>query len=857
METVPRKLGRILASFMIVTLFATSAYFSTRQSLPIAMEYEDEHEALDNDWFMLQRTYPLDDLDLTLYAKAKRDIQQKAGEQTLARSVAWQSVGPANIGGRITSLALDPTNSSIIYAGAAAGGVWKSSNNGTTWKNIFNESSSIGSLQLDPTNPMILYVGSGEANPAGVAVYPGNGIWRSTDGGQTWTNLGLGGTGHIGKLGIHPAAPSRIFAAALGRYRSRTQERGIYRSTDNGSSWQRVLFLNDTTGACDVLIDPVNPQRVYAAMWNRYRPLTYSVIAGRNSGLWLSTNAGDTWTQVTNGFPANDPTLGRIGLAVSASQPSMVYALAAEGTGARGVYKSTDSGFTWTLLASSSAFNSEFQVWFNNIIAVDPTNPDVLWCGMTPMYSSINGGATWANVTSSLHVDQHAIEFDRNNSSRIVVGNDGGVFISTNAGLSWIKSYNLPVSQFYAGTIDFTNPQRYYGGMQDNGTARTLTGSPDDWQEIFGGDGFYVLVDPTNPNRIYAEFQNGGLAYSADGGATFNNGRSGISATDRKNWSTPFVMDPNSTLTLYTGTHRAYKTTNGMQGWTVISGDLTRGQNGRIGTITTIDVARSDPRVIYVGTDDGKVSVTTDGGTSWNDVTGTLPMRWVTRVAIDPDSANVAYVTHSGYLEDQFASHIHKTYDFGQMWISIGNGLPDMPLNDVIVDPDARPYLYIATDVGVMYSSNQGTTWQVLGTGFPEVPVHDLTLHSPTRKLLAFTHGRSVYSIDLSTLTSIRIVAHSVPHDFILHQNYPNPFNPSTTIRFDVPHTSHVDLSVFDVAGREVASLINEALKPGSYEVSWNVDTFAPNSPGLGSGVYFCRLKAGSMALTRKMVFIK
>jgi photosystem II stability/assembly factor-like uncharacterized protein len=840
----------VCVSFFITVGLPGRDIFARHDFFERGMEAENESDAIDNDWFMLQRVYPHDDVDPVLYERARQSLRVHALNKAASVIPKWKSIGPSNVGGRITSLALHPTNPKILYAGAAAGGVWKSTDGGSRWANVFNGSASIGSLILSPANPEIVYVGTGEGNPGGVAIYPGNGIWRSTNGGQSWTNLGLTNAGQIGKLAIHPDSPNRVFAAVLGRYRSRTQDRGIYRSVDSGATWQRVLFLNDTTGACEVVIDPADQNRIYAAMWNRYRPLTYSIIGGIKSGVWISTDGGDQWAQATNGFPFNDANLGRVSLAIAPSQPSTVYALASDGTGVRGVYKTTDSGNSWAQVMTGTPFSSESQVWYNNFIAVHPTDPNTLFAGMTEMYKSTDGGATWSDVSSTMHVDHHAIVFTPNSPTDIVVGNDGGVFLSTNTGSSWNKSFHLPITQFYAGTIDFSNPQRYLGGTQDNGTPRTMTGSDSNWTSIYGGDGFYVLVDPKNPNRIYAESQYGGLGYSTDGGANFLDGTSGITSTDRKNWCTPIAMDQNSTLTLYTGTHRLYKSTNGMQSWTAISDDLTRGANGRIGTITTIDVARTDPKVVYAGTDDGKVSVTTDGGISWMDVTGTLPVRWVTRVTIDPDSANVAYVTQSGFLEDLFSSHLNKTTDFGKTWTSVGEDLPNIPLNDVIIDPVYRGYLYIATDVGVMVSINSGKNWNVLGTELPEVPVQDLALHSPTRKLAAFTHGRSVYAFDLTTLTSVNVLRNSAVTGFELEQNYPNPFNPTTVISYQLPVISKVTLKIYDALGREVATLVNEEMKLGRNTVQWDGSRFA-------SGIYFYSLQAGNFVETKKMLLIK
>ncbi len=843
--------SREVMQSVFILLIGAFVFIVTAVPNPKTYTPSQEAEALDNDWFMLQRVYPHDDISPALYESARAQFRAMARDNPAIVLPTWTSVGPSNVGGRVTSIALDPTNSSVIYMGAASGGGWKSTDNGGTWTNMFSQSFTIGSITLDPTNSQVVYVGTGEANPGGVAIYPGNGLWRSTDAGQTWTNLGLTATGQIGRIAIHPSAPSRIFAAALGRYRSRTQERGVYRSTDSGTSWQRILFVDDTTGACDVMIDPSNPNRVLAGMWTRYRPLTYSVISSAVSGLFLSTDAGDTWSQVTNGFPNNNPSIGRMCLAVAPSQPNIMFAIVSNGTGVMGVYRSTTSGDSWATV-STSTFNNEGQSWYNLIIDIHPANPDFLLLGLTRFYQSTNGGSTWTSI-NGMHVDHHAIAFDAGNPARVVVGNDGGVFTSTTTGSSWTKSLNLPISQFYAGTVDFQNPQRILGGLQDNGTPRTLTGSTNDWQSIYGGDGFYALVDPTNSNRVYAESQNGGLGYSVNGGTSFSNGTSGISSTDRKNWCTPIALDFNSPLTLYTGTQRMYRTTNGMQSWTAISDDLTRGANGRIGTITTIDVANSDSNVVYVGTDDGKVSVTTDRGTTWNDVTGSLPVHWVTRVTVDPDSANVAYVTLSGYLEDLSDAHIYKTTNYGQSWINIGGNLPNIPLNDVIVDPVYRPNLYVATDAGVVYSTNMGATWIVLGTGMPEAPVHDLTLHSPTRRLFAFSHGRSSWAVDLTGLTSVRLTSGTVAQGFTLEQNFPNPFNPTTVIKFVVPEAqsgTKTTLQIFDVRGSQVATLIEGVLKGGTYETTFDARRLA-------SGVYLYTLSAGGSSQTRRMLLLK
>jgi hypothetical protein len=423
----------------------------------------------------------------------------------------------------------------------------------------------------------------------------------------------------------------------------------------------------------------------------------------------------------------------------------------------------------------------------------------------------------------------------------------------------------MPITQFYTCEVDYQFPNRYYGGTQDNGTNRTLTGTPNSWQQIYGGDGFYVLVDPSNNNFVYAEYQYGGFARSTNGGNSFTYGLNGVSGSDRFNWSTPFIIDPTNPANLYLGTHRIYRTTNRAVSWTPISPDLTNGPpSGNLvyGTITTIASAHSDSNVVYVGTDDGNVWVTLDGGASWTRISDLLPVRWVTRVAVDPYDAMTAYVTLSGYRYDEYLPHVFRTTDAGSSWQSISSNLPDAPVNDIIVDPDFAGRLFVATDVGVFITDNLGNSWGYLGENLSNFPITDLVLHNPTRTLIAATFGRSMYSIDLTTITNTKYEIASV-NDFVLYQNYPNPFNPVTKIKFTIqtpPISSplvkgrtkegFVTLKIYDILGREVTTLVNEEKPAGTYEVEFNASDFS-------SGIYFYQLKAGKYSETRKMTLLK
>ncbi|MBS4029218.1 MAG: VCBS repeat-containing protein, partial [Ignavibacteriales bacterium] len=715
-------------------------------------------ENLDNDWFMAQRSYPNNDIPRGALQQMRVEMNEQFANSTnkTGNTNMWQLAGPSNIGGRINSVLIHPTNQNILYGAAASGGVWRSTDFGETWDIIFNESFSIGTLAFEPGNPNIIYVGTGEANPSSVDTYPGNGIWRSTDEGATWTNLGLAETGHIGKIVVNPSNTNTIYVAALGLYRTKTQDKGVFKSTNRGSSWNRILFVNDSTGATDILLDPIDANRILVATWTYSRQLRYVYRGGTGSGLYLSTNAGAGWSQITNGFPNNDANLGRIALAVAPSNSSIVYANVAGGSAASqwsGVYKSTDRGSSWTKTFDGIS-TGESQVWYNNIIAVNPRNADSVWAGGTNFYLSTDGGYTftYATINGDYHVDHHALEFAPWNTDVMVLGNDGGIYISPNSGTDWTKSYNLPITQFYAGTISPHNASQLLGGAQDNNTIRTYSSGHDSWFPIFGGDGFNCLIDPNDSNYVYVEYQNGGLVYSTDGGASFNYGRTGIITSEPVNWQAPIAMDMQHPKTLYTGTNSLYRTKNNMQSWTKISSDLTYTQPSFFSTISTIDVAQTDSNVIYVGTGDGRVWVTTNGGTNWNDIASSLPLRWVSRVTVDPTNANIAYVTLSGFREYDFEGHIYRTTNYGTIWTNIGATLPDVPLNDVIVDPMNTSQLFIASDISVLYTTNLGERWLQLGNNLPAVPVHDLSLHSTSRTLAAFTHGRSVWTVDVTNL---------------------------------------------------------------------------------------------------------
>jgi len=801
-----------------------------------------------DDWFERQRAYPFDEIPIEEYLKAQSYVRTMTRGEHFG-DTPWELAGPTNIEGRITTVAIHPTDPSTVYAGCANGGVWKSTDFCQSWVSVFDDqnTSSIGALAIDPLNPDVIYCGTGESNSLR-SYYPGTGMYKSTDGGLSWFSIGLDSSFAIGRIVINPLNSQELYVAAIGALRRKTPDRGLYKSTDGGENWSLPLFHSDSVGAIDVVLNPSNPFRVFAAMWERFRREDNIKYGGPMTALYLSTDGGTTWSVVGGGFPSNQSTLGRISLDIAASDAQVIYALTAYANGtSRGLYKSTDGGTTWTWINPSVGGSSTYA-WFNRICRVDPENSEIVYCGGLGMSRSLNGGVSFSDVAYS-HVDQHAAAFAPSNSAFIVIGNDGGIDYSNNGGASWGYSNSLPVTQFYAGEVDYNNAAVILGGTQDNGTLRTTSGGLDDWVDIYGGDGFYCLVDYTNPLRMYASSQYGGLGRSTDGGFTFLGGTNGLDLT-YTNWMTPYVMDKNDPLTLYCGTYRIHRSTNGMQSWTPISPDLAKGHVQLLGTITTVDVARTDPNVIYCGTDDANVWVTKNGGAEWTLINNGLPDRWVTRVAVHPDSASICYITLSGYKVDLQGAHIFRTTNYGTTWQSIAGNLPDAPINDVVIDPENSSTLYIGTDVGVMYTTNIGGSWNFLGDGFPtSVPCHDLTLHNPTRTLLVWTHGRSAFRIALPPPLSVAANG-ATPSGFRLFQNYPNPFNPKTAISCQLTAVSRANLTIYDLLGREVVTLLNDELHPGRYTVEWD-------ARGVSGGTYFYQLRAGGFVETKRMVLVK
>lgn len=843
---------------------------------------EEEHESakpIDGhltpaDWFWQQRAFPAAGVPEGVLASAleraqfDRAVEASKPQTMTAAALTWQDAGPFNIGGRVTALAVAP-GGATVYLGAANGGVFKSTNSGVNWTPVFDSWAvySIGALAMKPGDPNTVYVGTGEAN-ASVDSYDGAGVFRTTNGGATWQSLGLEATRRIGRIAIDPANSNRIFVAAMGAQFSATPDRGLYLSEDAGATWNRVLAVNDSTGVCDVVINPAHSDTVFAASWERIRKANYRRAYGPGCGIWRSIDSGHTWSRLQNGLPAPSDSIGRIGLCIPAARPSWVYAQIIGGANlsyaGRGLYRTQNGGATWTRRDIGSTYTSAFSTfgWYFGDCAADPVDPNKVYILGLDIRRSTNGGQSFTSVRGSAHVDEHALWIDPANTSRLYLGSDGGFFSSLTGGAPWTKSVDLPITQFYAGAVDPSNPARLMGGTQDNNTILT-PGAANAWSAILGGDGFYCLFDPLDPQTLFAEYQNAsggaGLLKSVTGGLSFF-APAGFSSLDRYNWSTPAVMSPQDHNVLLVGSQRVYKSTDNGDTYTPVSGDLTTNPISLLvyGTITTLDISAVNPNLYYAGTDDGRVWRSTSAGSDWVPVWAGLPVRWVTRVTADPVDANVVYVTLSGFSIDEHVPRVYRSANRGDTWSPIDANLPDAPANDIVVDPAGNYTLFLGTDVGVYASRNRGQSWFPLGTGMPVQTIFDLTLHAPSRTLVAATHGRGQWKLDVSGLPTDTggDPDANAAGGVRLGLPSPNPSRGRAALGLEVPAGARqARVAVYDARGRHVQTLFDGGIAPGTRRLEW--DGRDRGGRRAAAGIYFVRAQVDGTERIQRLIRVE
>lgn len=799
-----------------------------------------KREKLPKDILFMQRAFPLDHIKPGAYEDAKIWRNQKLSNKN--SNVSWEFSGPVNIGGRITDIEVAHQDQNTYYVGAASGGIFKTTDAGNSWIPIFDDQPflSIGDIELSQNNPDLVWVGTGEPNAGGGSLaYDGDGVYKSNDGGLSWENKGLIEVGSVGKVKMDPNNDNRIYVAAMGPLFRKDTNRGVYRTTNGGEDWEQVLFVSDSTGVIDMAVHPTNGDILYATSWERIRRPNARQYGGETSRIYRTTNGGDTWTILTNGLPSAPSQKGRISIDISKSNPNVLYAMYADAIGnVQGVYKTMNGGDSWIAVNSNQLINVGFHWWFEGIF-VDPADEDIIYYLGLNVQKSTNGGISWFNSFPNVHVDQHALAFNPTIPGQVLLGNDGGFYKSSNDGVSSAKDLTLPITQFYRFHVDFQNPDKIYGGSQDNSTMRTTTGELNNWVIITGGDGFQPLVDPTNTNVIYALSQYGNLIKSVNNGASFSGATSGISGADRKNWDTPIAFDPINPQILYYGANRLYKSVNAAVSWTAISPDLSNGPHpGNLiyGTIISISVSPLDSQKIVVGTDDGNVWITQNGGTIWTKVSNDLPNRWVTKVLTDREDINSFYVTFSGYRYGEDNGHVYKTSDNGATWANISGGLPDVPVNSLAKDVYGN--LFLATDIGVLASGDDGENWDILGDNLPSVVVTDIHLHEPTETLYAATYGRSSYKMDISG-NILSVLSQNQEFEVSL---FPNPTKEFLTINLD-KRFKKIEIFLYDNMGRLV--------KTEYFNTSQNIIL---DLSDLSKATYLVKIVADHNEITKKVV---
>ena len=716
------------------------------------------------------------------------------GFNSAVAGLKFREIGPATMGGRIDDIEVVPGDPRTIYVATPAAGILKSTNGGTSWTVIFDKESvpGVGDIAISPSSPDIIWAGSGEANNRQSSSW-GNGIYKSYDAGKTWKNMGLAGTMHIARIVVHPTNPDIVWVAAEGNLWAPSAERGVYKTSDGGKTWQQVLKINDDTGASDIAVDNQSPNILYAATYQRRRTVWGFNGSGPGSGLYKSVDGGETWTKIMKGMPydtENAPNpkpenleeTGRNAISIYPKDTNIVYALIEHANG--GVYRSNDKGETWTRVAD---INSDPRPMYFSQIRVDPNNDQRLWVGGVTMQYSEDGGKTWSgNYARAPHADTHAIWIDPSDSNHLMIGNDGGINITYDRGKTWDYANTVPIGQFYELGVDNGMPYKICGGLQDNNAwcGPSMSYNPrgitnDDWYTIGGGDGFYAQPDPQDTSIVYTESQDGNLIRRnvVTGESKQIRPREDF---DEKNfrfqWNSPVMISAFDHNTIYYGGNFLFKSTNRGDSWTKVGNvDLTTGADrnkleimGKVPdkntrsrhdgvenwpAITTIGESPLDRNVLWVGTDDGNLQVTRDGQT-WKNVVEKVPGlpkgTYVTRVVPSRTGAGTAFATFDGHRGGDFKVYVYETTDYGETWKSISSNLKteDGTVHVIREHPRNPNLLFLGTEFGLFISTDRGGHWTRFRQNLPTVPVDDILIHPRDNDLILGTHGRSIWIMD-------------------------------------------------------------------------------------------------------------
>ncbi len=812
-------------------------------------------------------------------------------EMAALRRLTFRNIGPANQAGRVSVIVGVPDDPDTFYVAGANGGVFKTINGGTTWKGLFDDQAvlSIGAIEIAPSNPNVLYVGTGEENPRNNASF-GNGVYRSDDGGATWRHVGLADSDRIARIRIDSRDPDVAYACAMGHEWGPNDERGVYKTTDGGRNWKRVLFVDQQTACSDIDVDPGNSNVIYAGMWTYRRYAWYLDSGGKQTALYKSVDGGATWKKLTTGLPAM---LDRIGVSVSRSEPSIVYMVSETPEYQGELWRSEDAGASWRVVNKDPNIN--FRPFYYADIRVDPNDPNRIYALSGSLYLSEDAGKTFKRIGDDVHGDHQALWIDPTSSKRVLSGSDGGFQVSYDGGKTFNVLNNLAFTQFYHINYDMQDPYMVCGGLQDNGTWCGPSNSlltegirKNDWFTVGGGDGFFAVPDMKEPWRVYTDLQGGVISVmdtrsgAAKAISPYPNriGSVGDAMENHKyryNWNSPIVLSPQDGQTVYFGGDVLFKTANHGQSWTAISPDLTtndkskqKSSGGPIVTdntaaefhctIITIAPSPLDANVIWVGTDDGNVQVTRDGGKTWTNtiknVPGLAPNAWIPTIEASHYDAGTAYIAADHHQDDDYTAYFFRTTDYGKSWTRLSVGEPKVTGWPHVIreDPKVRSLLYAGTELGLWVSFDTGATWTSLRQNMPPAPVRDIQVQPRENDLLVATHGRGLYVMD--DITPLQHVAEALKTDADLFDirpatrwslwnkdgnlgqgvwKAPNP--PEGAIidyYLKADQKDPVVVTITDKTGKPVRTLRNGGKSAGLNRLTWDLRYDGPHQVGGG-----------------------
>lgn len=806
------------------------------------------------------------------------------------QGIVPRALGPTSMGGRVSNLAVYEKEPRIFYVATASGGLWKTTSAGIKFEPVFQYESSValGAVAIDQDNPDIVWIGTGEENSRNSTSW-GDGVYRSTDGGKTWTHMGFKSSHHIANIMLHPTNKNIVYVGVLGKLWGPSDDRGVYKTTDGGKTWNKVFSMpNQNTGVIEMIMDPRKPDTLMAAIWEKKRLPYYFESGGIGSGLYKTTDGGKNWRKITKGLP--DSKMGRIGLSQFAKNPDVIVA-SIESEKDRGVYKSTDNGESWTFLN-----NLNPRPFYFSMPKIDPQDEQRIYLPAVNFHYSEDGGKTFKVNNMNIHVDHHAIWIDPKDNNHLIIGNDGGVAVSRDRGVTWEFLNNLPIGQYYAVGVDMRRPYWVYGGLQDNGTwgipTQTNKGyvSYADSRFINGGDGFHAQVDPTDWRIVYAESQGGALVRHniETGDRRFIRPRPPQGETYRFNWSSPILISPHNASTIWFGGNKLFKSVNRGDTWTEASPDLSTNDPEKLKrgagmspentgaevhcTIITISESAIKPGVVWVGTDDGNVQLTQDDGKTWTNlkVPGVPANTWVSKVAASRHAVGRAYVTFDGHRSNDFNSYVYMTDDFGQTWTKLSEGWPENHVAYCITEGLRNPdLLFVGTEMGMWMSLDRGAKWTKFHQkqGFPTVRIDDMIIHPRELDLVIGTHGRSIWIVPISALEQLTPQAREAdvflcrPTDAYKFGNSfegwfegdrtwtsPNT-QPGTTIYYHLKEKSEekIEVLIKTANGEQVARLAGTA-NAGLNAVRWAAR--GARNVVLTTGDYLVELKVGEKTFT-------